>query len=201
MKRWTYAMLALCLAATATACADRDKDAAKPTDPAVGTSGTAAKDPAANRDAGRADRDFIGDMMAEGRAEVELGKLAQQKARNRQVKDFAAMMVRDHTKAGEELKTVATHANIDMSKIDPDLDHNKGVRDRLAKLTGMEFDREYMKAMVDDHQKAVDEVEEKADKADNDHVKQWAAKALPTLKKHLEQAKQINESLEKRSGT
>jgi putative membrane protein len=65
----------------------------------------------------------------------------------------------------------------------------------------MEFDREYMKAMVDDHQKAVDEVEEKADKADNDHVKQWAAQALPTLKKHLEQAKQIHESLEKRSGT
>jgi putative membrane protein len=62
----------------------------------------------------------------------------------------------------------------------------------------MEFDREYMKAMVDEHEKAVDDVEAKAEKADNDHVKEWAAKTLPTLKKHLEEARQIQESLEKR---
>jgi putative membrane protein len=81
------------------------------------------------------------------------------------------------------------------------VDHHKDVRDRLAKLSGVEFDREYIKAMVDDHEKAVKDAEDKADKADNDHVKQWAAKAIPTLKKHLETAKNIQDTLDKRSGT
>jgi putative membrane protein len=200
MKQWNQLMVAGCVAIAATACSgDRDADTAKNDRPAaVGTSGSAASDPAKNDEAGRADRDFVGDMMADGRAEVELGKMAQQKARNRQVKEFASMMVRDHTKAGAELKTVASHANVDMAKIDADMDDHKDVRDRLAKLSGMEFDREYMKAMVDEHEKAVDDVEAKAEKADNDHVKEWAAKTLPTLKKHLEEARQIQESLEKR---
>ena len=200
MKQWNQLTVAACVAIAATACSgDRDADTAKGDRPAaVGTSGSAASDPAKNDEAGRADRDFVGDMMADGRAEVELGKMAQQKARNRQVKEFASMMVRDHTKAGAELKTVASHANVDMTKVDADMDDHQDVRDRLAKLSGMEFDREYMKAMVDEHEKAVDDVEAKAGKADNDHVKEWAAKTLPTLKKHLEQARQIQESLEKR---
>jgi putative membrane protein len=195
MKRWTNVMLALCVAAAATACAG-DRAATTTDAKPVGTAGTAAEPKA-----GLADRDFVGDTMADGRAEVELGKLAQQKTRNTQVKDFAAMMIRDHTKAAAELKTVAANANIDLSKVDADMDHGKDTRDRLAKLSGMEFDREYMKTMVDEHEKAVDAVEDKANKADNDHVKQWAAKTLPTLKKHLEEAKTIHESLEKRSGS
>lgn len=200
MKQWNQVVVAAYVAMAAAACGgDRDADTRKADSPAaVGTSG-AAKEPA--RDAGRADRDFVGDMMADARAEVELGKMAQQKARTREVKQFAALMVRDHTRAAAELKTVATHANVDMNKVDADMDHKKDLRDRLAKLSGMEFDREYIKAMVEDHENAVNEVEDKADKADNDHVKQWAARALPTLKKHLEQAKDIQESLEKRSRT
>jgi len=203
MKRWNHVLVALCMVAAASACAgDRDPDTAKPADPgAVGTAGTPAAKADTDRTAVRGDRDFVGDMMADGRAEVELGKLARQKAQNKEVKDFAAMMVRDHTKAGAELKTVATQANLDMAKVDADMDHHKGVRDRLAKLSGVEFDREYIKAMVDDHEKAVKDAEDKADKADNDHVKQWAAKAIPTLKKHLETAKNIQDTLDKRSGT
>lgn len=202
--RWSSALLALCFAATTAACAgDRAPDAERRPDGAAGTSGSAVPDPAkrdADREPGMADRDFVVDMIAGSRVEVELGKLAQQKARHSQVKAFATQMVRDHQKAAAELKTVSTRANIDIPKIDADMEPGKDLRDRLAKLSGMEFDRQYMKAMVDDHEKALNEAEEKAEKADNDHVKQWAAKALPTLKKHLEQARHIRESLEK-SGT
>ena len=198
MKRWNHMMVAVCMAAAAVACSGdpAPADTARADRPeAVGTSGEA------KAEAGRADRDFVGDMLAGGRAEVDLGKLAQQKARNKQVKDFAAMMVRDHTKAAAELKTVATQANIDVTTVDADMGDNKDAHDRLAGLSGMEFDREYMQMMVDKHEKTVDELESKAERADNDHVKQWAAKALPTVKKHLEQARQIDESLEKRSGS
>ena len=200
MKRLRYAMLTLCFAATAAACAnDRAQNADRPaearagTPGAAGTSGTAAREP--NRDAGLLDRNFVTDMMADGHAEVDLAKLARQKASNRQVKDFAAMMIRDHQRAAVELKTVAGYANIDMGKAV--MDERKDVRDRLATLSGSEFDREYMKQMVDDHEKAVDAAEDTADGSGNDHVKQWAAKALPTLKKHLEQARQIRRELDK----
>ena len=196
MKRWNQFILALCMAAAASACAgDRSPDRSATADPgAVGTAGTAKPD--ANR-ADRGDSNFVETMIEDGMAEVELGKMAQQKARSRQVKDFAAMMVRDHTTAGKELKSVATHANIDMAKIDADMNDHKDLRERLSKLSGMEFDREYIKAMVDDHEKAVKDTKDKAEGADNDHVKQWAAKALPVLEKHLDDAKRIQDRLEK----
>jgi putative membrane protein len=200
MKRWTNVLLAVSVAAAASACAG---DRATTADgKAVGTSGTVAdakKDP--DNKAERTDRDFVGDMMADGRAEVSLGKLAQQKARNQKVKEFAAMMIRDHQRAGTELKTLASQVDIDMSKVDADIDHGKATYERLSTLSGLEFDREYMKSMVEDHKRALKDVEDQADGAENDHIKQWAAKTLPTLKKHLEQAKDISESLEKQSGS
>ena len=196
MKRWNYTMLALCVAAATSACAgDRDPDTAKSADPgAVGTAGTAKPD--ADR-ADRSDSNFVETMIEGGHGEVALAKMAQQKTRNKQVKDFAAMLERDHTKAGQELTALATQAQVDMTKIDSDTDDQKDTRDRLSKLSGMEFDREYMTAMVDKHEKAVKNVKEKADDADNDHVKQWAAKAVPVLEKHLSEAKRIHEALEK----
>jgi putative membrane protein len=193
MKRWNQIALALCVAAATTACAgDRPADDTAPagTDRPVGTSGREANAP---MDVG-ADREFVDEMMADGKAEVELGRLVQQKSKNRDVRQFAAMMIEDHTKAGTELKQVATRANITTTGDKHAEDHNE-LRERLGKLSGAEFDREYIKAMVDDHQDAVDAVENKADGAQNDHVKQWAAQTLPTLKKHLEQAKQIQEKL------
>ena len=200
MKRWTNVLLALCVAGAASACGgDRATTA---DDKAVGTAGTVAEaKKEADNKAGRTDRDFVGDMMADGRAEVSLGKLAQQKTRNQRVKEFAAMMIRDHQRAGTELKTLASQINIDMSNMDADTDHGKATYQRLSQLSAMQFDREYMKAMVEDHKRAVKDVEDKADGSDNDHVKQWAAKTVPTLKKHLAQAKDIAESLEKPSGS
>ena len=196
MKRWNYGLLTLCLAATTIACAeDRAPDADRPPEAAPGTPG------AAGTTGTSADLDFVGEMMADGRAEVELGKLAQQKSRNSQVKEFAATVVRDHQQADAELKTAATQANISLSQVDPDMDHHEAIRDRLTELSGTAFDREFIKAMIDDHEKAVNDVENKADRAESDHVKQWAAKTLPTLQKHLEHAKQIQESLGKPSGS
>lgn len=199
MKRFNYTMLAVCLAAAATACSGDRADTTPANDAAVGTGGTAV--PGDTAAVGRADRDFVAEMIAGGQAEVELGKLAQEKSSNKQVKDFAAMMVRDHTKAGEELKAVATSAHVDLTQANADNDKHQDLRERLAKLSGAQFDREYINAMVDDHEDAVNDVQDKADGADNPDIKAWASKTLPTLKTHLERAKQIDEALGKRSGT
>lgn len=178
MKKWMQLPLALAMVG-ALACDRADRP-----DGAVGTTGSESG----------VDRDFIEDQLADGNAEIELGRLAQERARNPQVREFAGMMVTDHRKAGDELKEIATRHNIRMEAEDGQDDHND-LHERLAKLSGAEFDREYMDAMVDDHQKAVDAVKEKAEDAENPEIKRWASSTLPSLQQHLDRAKQIQSSL------
>jgi len=188
MKRWTQATLGICLAASIVACSSdkRDDANARPGDTgaAVGTAGA------------NAERDFIEDQLEDGQAEVNLGKLAAERASNAEVKAFAQMMVRDHQMAGDELKQAATATNVQVNPpAEPDGDH-KDAQEELAKLSGPEFDRKYMNKMVDEHEEAVSEVEKKAD-SENAQVRQWATKTLPKLREHLAQAKQIKETLDK----
>ena len=187
MKQWTQFALAVAAAVTL-ACGDANRNDTI----AGGTAGTAGTTGAA----ANVDRDFIEDMLADGHAEVALGQLVQERAARPEVKEFGQMMVRDHQKAGAELKQIAGKHNIQVDGGEHG-DHND-LRERLSKLSGAEFDREYMKAMVDEHEKAVNDVEKKAANADNPDVRQWASQTLPTLRQHLERARQIQEGLDKR---
>lgn len=184
MKPWTQAVLGICLAASIVACNKNDANNTTARDTgAVGTAGTGA------------DRDWIQDQLEDGQAEINLARLASERATNPQVKDFAQMMLRDHQAAGDELKQAATAANVQVNPpAEPDNDH-KNLQEDLAKLSGPEFDRKYIDAMVDEHQEAVNEIEKKAD-SDNVQIRQWATKTLPTVRQHLEQAKQLKQTLE-----
>lgn len=124
-----------------------------------------------------------------GMAEVELGKLAASKAANAEVKSFAQMMVTDHTKANNELKDLAAKNNIVLPK-EVSSTH-KSLMDDLNKATGADFDKTYVDAMVDDHEEDVKMFEDKAQNSTDPNVKAFAAKTLPTLKKHLEMIKAI----------
>ena len=189
MKRWTQAMLGVSLAASIVACSgdNRAHDASAPAARDTGAVGTAGVN---------AERDFIEDQLEDGQAEIGLGRLASERATHPQVKEFAQMMVRDHQMAGDELRQVATSANVQLNlPVEPDGDH-KDAREELSKLSGRDFDRKYMDKMVDEHQEAVNEVEKKTS-SDNPQVREWATKTLPKLRQHLEQAKQIDETLEK----
>jgi putative membrane protein len=187
MKRWTQAVLGVSLAVSVVACAgDNANDAntaARDSGAAVGTAGA------------NADRDFIQDQLEDGQAEVNLGKIASERATHPQVKDFAQMMVREHQMAGEELRQAASAANVQLNAAaEPDNDH-KDAEEELSKLTGGEFDRKYIDKMIDEHQEAVNELEKKQD-AENVQVRQWATKTLPKVRQHLEQARQIQQTLE-----
>ena len=136
---------------------------------------------------------FMTTAAESGMAEVQLGQLAQQKAQNADVKQFAQRMVTDHTKANNELKQLAQKENVTLPT-DLNAKH-KELMSRLQGLSGAEFDREYMKAQVDDHEKAVSLFQSQADKGDNAQAKAFASKTLPTLKQHLEMARDINGKL------
>ena len=123
------------------------------------TVGTAGDDHNAIRDT---EREFVAATTAAGMAEVEFGTLATTRAANAQVKAFGEMMVRDHTKAGGELKEVARRFNI--APADALSVTNRELRDRLTLVQGHEFDVMYMDAMVQAHEGVVDVFQGRVDR-------------------------------------
>jgi putative membrane protein len=136
----------------------------------------------------RGDRKFIEEAAQGGMAEVELGKLAQQKAASDQVKQFGKKMADDHQKANEQLKTLASKKGMTLPADMTSSDRRE--YDKLQKKSGAEFDREYMKEMVSDHKKDVKDFESAAKKADDADIKSFASTTLPTLQQHLDLAQQ-----------
>jgi putative membrane protein len=128
-----------------------------------------------------------------GMAEVELGRLASTKAQNAEVKRFGQMMVTDHTKANEELTALATKKNISLPTA-LDAEHQSTIQ-RLEGKTGTEFDRAYVDDMVEDHEADVQAFEKQSMDDSDPDAKAFAAKTLPTLRKHLEEIRAIQSRL------
>jgi putative membrane protein len=135
-----------------------------------------------------ADSKFLKDAAAGGMAEVELGRLATEKATRSEVKEFGKMMVDDHSKANAELKSLAEKKGVTLPTA-PKPEH-KALEARLRKLSGAAFDDAYMSAMLRDHEKDVREFERESKSGGDADVKSWAGKTLPTLRHHLEAAKE-----------
>lgn len=130
---------------------------------------------------------FINDAAPGGMAEVELGKMASTKAQSADVKAFGQKMVEDHTKAGDELKQLAAQKKVTLP---PDvMPKHKEIMDKLSKLSGADFDKEYVAAMIEAHEKDVAAFENVSKTAADADVKAFATKTLPTLKMHLEMIK------------
>jgi len=143
--------------------------------------------PAAARSSGSEDIEFVLEAAQGGMAEVEIGRLAAEDARSDEVKRFAARMDDDHSKGGDELKSIAQSKSIALpSALAP---KDQALRDRLARLNGEAFDRAYMRAMVSDHQKDVSEFRHESHDGRDPDVKAWAAGILPTLEDHLKMAR------------
>jgi len=130
----------------------------------------------------RTDRNFIVKAAEDAKEEVELGRLAQSKASNEAVKQFAQRMVQDHGNANKELVELAANKGV---KLDDNAPRNNAMIDRLSKLQGAEFDREYVKEMVKDHKKDVAEFRRMHSGAVDPNLKAWIDKTLPTLEDHL----------------
>ena len=132
---------------------------------------------------------FITEAATGGTAEVELGKLAASKAQNADVKAFGQKMVEDHSKVIEDVKALMIQKKVLLpSSVMPT---HIEVMDKLSKLSGADFDQEYVKAMVAAHEKDVAAFENVSKTAADADVKAFATKTLPTLRMHLEMIKGI----------
>jgi len=137
-----------------------------------------------------ADRQFVMMSASSGMMEVEAGNLAQQNASSQRIKDFASMMVRDHSTANQELMSFASGRGVTVSdSLMPE--HRKHI-DAMRNMKGKSFDQHYMSMMVNAHQKDVAEFEKSSQNVADADLKNWAAKTLPTLKMHLDSARAIS---------
>jgi putative membrane protein len=135
------------------------------------------------------DTDFLVKAAECGHAEVKFSELAEKRASSEKVKEFAKHMVRDHGEANNQL---AEHSKNLKVAVLAGLDRDKrAIYDRLEKLSGEEFDRAYMKQMVEDHEKAVTLFESQAKSPGEGQLKRFAEQTLPTLREHLKKAREI----------
>jgi putative membrane protein len=210
MKRLNHLVISLFAAtAVASACQKNTEQSEPPSDSAIGqTQPTSMPDetppdtteqapgeaePAATPEPPKqlADNDkrFVETAAKDGMAEVELGKLAVEKAKKPTVKSFAQMMVDDHSKANEELMGLAKTKNAETpTEMDPAATEKKG---QLEKLTGTKFEKQYVSMMVDEHEKAVALFREQSTSGTDPELKDWAARTLPKLEEHLAHAQAL----------
>ncbi len=139
---------------------------------------------------GEMDRNFLMKAAEGGMMEVQLAQLAQKQAANDQVKQYAQKLEQDHSAANKQLMDIAQRRGVNVpSTLKPE---DQQTIDRLSKLSGAEFDREYIRHMVKDHRKDVKEFDKESQKAMDTDVKTFAANTLPTLKDHLSKAEEID---------
>jgi len=121
---------------------------------------------------------------------------ATEKASSEEVKKFGQLMVDDHSKANEELKSLAESKKIDLTKAQAGAKKNgDAMSDKLRKLDGAEFDKGYIMMMVKDHEKDVKAFEKESKDGEDADIKAFAAKTLPTLQSHLEMVKELQKKV------
>jgi putative membrane protein len=136
------------------------------------------------------DRQFIDKAGAGGLAEVQEAGLAREKAASADVKRAADELKKDHDAANAELKRIAASYGVELPK-EPTQDR-KELLEKLRKLSGAEFDREYMRAGIAAHENTVALFEKTAKDTRNSDMRRFAMNTLPTLKKHLNMMKELS---------
>jgi putative membrane protein len=140
---------------------------------------------------------FFVDIAEIDLAEIETAKLAHQKATNLDVKKYAEMLVTDHTKSSAELQKLADNRQLSLPT--SVTDDGKEKYNNLNKKLGLDFDKEFINTMIEDHEKAIKKMEDASKDNDKDQsVKVWASNKIANLTAHLQKAKMLKEKLDKK---
>lgn len=135
------------------------------------------------------DTSFYRALAEGGMTEVDLAKLAEQKSENPKIKDFAAMMVKDHSAANEKLESLASSKRVPVPKT---LGASQmATKSRLESLNGESFDKSYIKSQVKAHEATVKLLETEISSGQDTDAKALAESVLPTVRHHLEAARSL----------
>jgi putative membrane protein len=139
-----------------------------------------------------ADKDFAKKAMEGGNAEIQLGKLAQQKSNSEDVKHFGEKMVTDHTKLNEDMAPIAQNLGVTPPTGTGMAD--KAEEAKLKMMSGDSFDKAYIKDMVEDHRKDLAEFKKEAASATNPELKKAAEHGAKVIGEHLQMAEKLAQS-------
>lgn len=137
------------------------------------------------------DTEFIRQAHQGNMAEVALSRLALEQRRNASadVRQYAQMMIQEHTQADAQLLQLAKREGVTIPQNQAlDAEHQQ-ISERLAQLSGNRFDRAYMRAMVADHLKTVGLFQQQAQQGQDPDVRAFATQLLPSLRQHLQMAR------------
>jgi putative membrane protein len=148
----------------------------------------------ASADVASSDKTFVTKASQGGMTEVEAGKLAQEKASSQDVKDFGAMMVKDHTQNDDDLMALAKTKGLTPST-DLDLMH-KAMIDKLNMSSGADFDKAYIKNQVAGHKSMLKLMQKEESSTDPD-LKAFATKTADTVQMHLSKAEDLGKGMMK----
>jgi putative membrane protein len=192
MKKLIYVMAISGAIFSLQACGNNSSNSTETTDTSVVAADTTMASTSVQADTGLTDTAFANKAAISGMAEVELGKLALEKAKDAKVKDFASMMVKDHGKANEELKAIAKAKNMTLPT-SLDQEHQTKLEELRSK-SGADFDKSYAAAMVEGHQKTL-ALMEQGSNLQNAELRGFAGKTSPVVKHHLDMINSIQAQL------
>jgi putative membrane protein len=211
MKRLGIHAVALAAAFSLAACGQPDdtRQVGTTAEPGVGVG---VGDHTATAD--RATHDFVERAMQKNMTEIELGRLAQERASDPQVRQLAEQMVEDHTASLEELRQIAQRRNIQVTE--EMTDDGRRLQERLQALKGPEFDREYVRATLEGHEEMRNLMGDRAEHRTDygpagqqpvgtvgehpmhgQELDQWAAGKRPLIERHHQMAQEIHQRIEK----
>lgn len=139
------------------------------------------------------DAKFLVKAADGGMLEVQLGQIAEKRAISRRVKNFGAMMVKDHSQANSDLTALASSKNVTVPQTLSDDSQKK--LNKMNAVTGTDFDKAYIDMMVDDHNDDVSDFTKEAKESTDNDVQSFANKTLPVLQTHLDSAKAIQDAV------
>lgn len=139
------------------------------------------------------DSTFVVEAAMGGMMEVQAGQIAQENAQSQRVKDFAGMMVTDHSRANDELKGLASSHGMMLPDSLPA--SMRKHMDAMKNMKGKAFDRHYMSMMNNDHKKDIDKFKKQADAGTDAQLKTWAGNTLPVLQKHMDSVAAIRKGM------
>jgi putative membrane protein len=161
---------------------------AEPTPPPLGTPGLIA-DPTSSSGTSAWDKQFIMNIALRGMREIDLAKVALDKSSNPAIKEYAAKVVEEQTKATGALKRIAGKQSIAIpAALDP---KEQTEVDRIAKLSGADFDRAYTRDQVKNHERSLREFQREAKDGQDEQVKAFAVRVLPIVEQHLQTARDL----------
>lgn len=135
-----------------------------------------------------AEKNFAEKVAKSSMSEVEISRVAAHRSSNPRVREFAEQMIADHARLNDELSTLAADRGITLPAKD-------NVADRWMKQNAKDFDRDYLKRMVADHEDAVKLFQKQATDGQNPELVAFARKHLDAIQHHLEQAKDLERFL------